>query len=214
MAVPNPTPILRFLHVDNLAIVLRRGGLHAPNHTPNNGLVYTTIHNADIQDQRRQRVIPCGPCGVIHDYVSFYFGPLSPMLLQLKTGQVAGYAEGQEPLIYLASFAQVVRDSGTGFVFSDGHGIAAFTSWYNDLSDLDKVDWNVVCQRYWRDTIEDMDRQRRKQAEFLVHRFCDWSLIRQVSVINAGMKTRVERILSEFDSELHRPVVVRREWYY
>lgn len=37
----------------------------------------------------------------MHDYVPFYFGPLSPMMLNLKTGRVAGYEEDQEPLIYL-----------------------------------------------------------------------------------------------------------------
>jgi hypothetical protein len=184
MAVPNPTPILRFLHVDNLAVVLQRGGLHAPNHTPKDGLAYKTIHNVDIQQERARKKVAVGPGGVIHDYVPFYFGCLSPMLLQLKTGRVAGYTEGQEPLIYLAALAQAVCDSGAEFVFTDGHGIAAFTSWYSDLADLDKVDWDMVHQRYWSDNLNDMDRQRRKQAEFLVHRFCDWSLIRQIRVLN------------------------------
>jgi hypothetical protein len=214
MPVPDPTPILRFVHVDNLAVVLRRGGLHAPNHTPNDGLSFKTIHNAEIQDKRKNRAIPCGPGGVIHDYVPFYFGILSPMLLQLKTGRVEGYTEGQEPLIYLATTAQAVRDHPKGFAFSDGHGIAAFTTWYSDLGDLDKVDWNMVYQRYWKDEIGDMDRQRRKQAEFLVHQFCDWSLIRQICVINANMKSRVEQVLGGFDVALHRPVVVRPDWYY
>src|SRR6516165_9238491 len=103
MPVPDPTPIFRFVHVDNLEIVLRRGGLHAPNHTPNDGLQYKTIHNVEIQEERRQRRVTCGPRGVIHDYIPFYFGYLSPMMLQLKTGKVAGYTEGQEPLIYLVS---------------------------------------------------------------------------------------------------------------
>jgi len=112
MPVPNPTPIYRFLHVDNLEVVLRRGGLHAPNHSHDDGLCYKTIHNRDIQDERRVRRIPCGPRGVIHDYVSFYFGYHSPMLLQLKTGQVVGYNEGQEPLIYLLSTACCLPHKG------------------------------------------------------------------------------------------------------
>ena len=85
MPVPNPTPILRFLHIDNLHICLRRVGLHAPNFTPEDGLYYRTIHNLDIQSQRQTRRILCGPRGVIHDYVPFYFGQRSPMLLQLHT---------------------------------------------------------------------------------------------------------------------------------
>ena len=81
MVPPIPTPIYRLVHVDNLDVLLRRGGLHAPNHTPNDGLSYRTIHNVDIQAERRIRTIPCGPRGTVHDYVSFYFGFLSPMLL-------------------------------------------------------------------------------------------------------------------------------------
>ena len=33
---------------------------------------------------------------------------------------------------------------------------------------LDQVDWETVYQCYWRDEVGDMDRQRRKQAEFLM----------------------------------------------
>ncbi len=212
--VPDPTPIYRFIHVDNLRVCLQHGGLHAPNHTPNDGLKYKTIHNIDIQLYRRITTIPCGPGGVIHDYVPFYFGYLSPMMLQLHTGRVEGYNEGQEPLIYLVSTAQSVVDSGVGYVFSDGHGIAAYTEWYDDLSNLDKVDWNMVYQRYWADNIDDMDRQRRKQAEFLVHRFCDWELIHEIGVIDDKMKRVVINILNNFPNRPHPPVRVRRGWYY
>jgi hypothetical protein len=45
MAPPIPTPIFRLVHVDNLDLLLRRGGLHAPKHTPADGLPYRTIHN-------------------------------------------------------------------------------------------------------------------------------------------------------------------------
>jgi hypothetical protein len=103
MAQPVPTPIIRFIHIANLAVCLKRGGLYAPNHEPDDGLKYKPIHNVEIQNKRAVCAIDCGPGGVIHDYVAFYFGPLSPMMLQLKTGQVAGYTEGQEPLIYLVS---------------------------------------------------------------------------------------------------------------
>lgn len=211
---PIPTPILRFIHVDNLEACVRRGGLYAPNYTPNDGLGYRTIHNVDIQAKRRIVHIPCGAGGTIHDYVSFYFGYLSPMMLQLKTGRVPGYAEGQDPLVYLVTTAQAVHAAGAKYAFSDGHGLAAFTRWFDDLADLDKVDWNMVNQRYWADNVDDMDRQRRKQAEFLIHESCDWSLIDEIAVINNAMKARVEAVL-EAVSPSHRPrVAIRRDWYY
>ncbi|MGA7578247.1 MAG: DUF4433 domain-containing protein [Desulfobaccales bacterium] len=215
MPVPNPTPIYRFIHVNNLRLCLRRGGLHAPNHTPDDGQAYQTIHNVDIQNQRRIYRIPCGLRAVIHDYVAFYFGYLSPMMLQLKTGQVEGYDEGQEPLIYLVSTAQAVRDAGLGFVFSDGHGIAAFTAWFDNLTDLDKVDWGMVYQRYWADNPRtDMDRQRRKQAEFLIHRFCPWALIQEIVVVNVATRSRVQAVMADFPPPLRRTVRIQKNWYY
>lgn len=148
MPVPTPTPIYRIMHIDNLEVCLKRRGLYAPNFTPDDGLVYLTIHNTDIQGLRQKFCLKCGPCGTTHDYVPFYFGYLSPMMLQLKTGQVEGYDEGQEPLIYLVSTVQAVSRAGVSFVFSNGHGIAAYTDWYDDLVDLNKVDWDMVYQRY------------------------------------------------------------------
>lgn len=213
MPVPNPTPIYRIVHIDNLRTIVERGGLFAPTTQPQDGRPYRVIHNPEIQDVRRKRRIPCGPGGVIHDYVSFYFGPRSPMLLQLQTGQVSGYGEGQQPIIYLVSSVQRVLAAGSSFVFSDGQGIAAYTSWFDDPRKLANVDWETVYARRWNDTLDDMDRQRRKQAEFLIHGFCPWETIEQIAVVNRQIKQRVEAILSEVASA-GPDVVVRTDWYY
>ncbi len=212
MPMPQPTPVYRLMHVDNLSVVLDRGGMHAPNHPPEGGHDYRAIHNMDIQKVRRQRPIPYGPGGTVHDYVAFYFGPRSPMLFQLHTGWVENYDEGQEPLIYAVSTVEAIAQAGLDFVFSDGHGIAAFTQWFDDLDDLDKVDWDMAYADYWADTLDDMDRQRRKQAEFLVHRICPWNVINLIGVLNDDVKGKVEEILDR--NNLSTPVEVRRQWYY
>lgn len=212
MPVPIPTSVYRLVHIDNLSVYLERGGLHAPNHQPQDGLEYHTIHNSEIQDVRHVRTLDCGPGGCMHDYVPFYFGPLSPMLLQLKTGQVCGYNEGQGPLIYIVSTAQAIEDYGLGFVFSNGHGIAAFTDWYGNLDDLKEVDWQTVYKRYWSDTAEDPDRQRRKQAEFLIYQYCPWDVIDVIGVVSDSIKQQVENILDEYGVEIE--VSRKPEWYY
>jgi len=212
--VPVPAPIFRFVHVDNLDTLMRRGALHAPNHVPADGLPYRFCHNPAVQGARAAVTVTVGPGGTIHDYVPFYFGYLSPMMLQLKTGQVAGYDEGQEPLIYLVSSAQAVADAGLGFVFTDGHGLAFFTDQFDKLERLDAVDWAMVYQRYWSDNTNDMDRQRRKQAEFLVHRYCPWSLVQEVVVINTEMRDRVDAIQAAFPASQRKVVKVERSWYY
>ena len=214
MPIPDPIWLYRFIHRDNLDLLLLRGGLHAPNSTPDDGLVYRTIHDEAVQAGRHVTAIPCGPGGTVHDYVPFYFGPRSPMLLQLNTGQVEGYDEGQEPLIYLATTVEAVQASGARFVFSDGHGLAAFTSWFDDPADFGEVDWEMVKQRYWADTLEDDDRQRRKQAEFLVHQFLDWSLIKRIAVINDTAQQLVEAVLAAHPHRHQPPVKVLPNWYY
>ncbi len=211
---PLPTPIYRLIHADNLPLLLQRGGMHAPNHTPNDGLVYRTIHNVSVQQSRHGKQVSCGPGGTIHDYVPFYFGVMSVMLLQLKTNYVDGYREGQEPLIYLKSTAQRVATAGLPFVFTDGHGLAAFTSWFQDLAELGHVPWETVNRQYWKDTKEEPDRKRRKQAEFLIHQVCPWALIEEIGVYSAAMKTQVETALTQHGQGPYPSVQVRRSWYY
>lgn len=210
---PSPTPLLRLVHIDNLRILLSRQALHAPNHTPNDGLVYRTIHRVDVQGSRNRRLVTCGPRGALHDYVAFYFGCRSVMLFQLKTGRVLGYNEGQRPLVHLVVHAQDLAQHHQ-FVFTDGHALASYSSFYERLDQLDAVDWNAVNLQYWNDTVTDPDRQRRKQAEFLAHQQVRWDLVREIAVVDHQAAEAVRRVLANYPIALHKPIAVRPEWYY
>lgn len=215
MAVPYPTPIYRIIHIRNLEILLRREGLHAPNNIPNDGLEYYPIHDEEIQAIRHTREVGISPGGVLHDYIPFYFGPRPPMLLKLNSNRVVNYTEGQKPIIYLISSIQDVIAAGLSFVFSDGHGIAIFTEYYNNLEDLKEVDWDMVYAKYWADKPdEDEDRQRRKQAEFLIHQFCPWTIIRGIAVVDRNIKDQVDNILNRYPSPMRREIYIKPEWYY
>jgi hypothetical protein len=61
---------------------------------------------------------------------------------------------------------------------------------------------------------QEMDRQRRKQAEFLVPRFCPWAVIEEMAVVNSKAKAQAEGIIARFDVSLRRDVIVRSGWYY
>lgn len=207
MIVPNPTRIYRLIHVDNLKILLNRKGIYAPLQEPLDGEKYRPIHDEEIQKKRSSRIIPCDPGGCLHDYVPFYFGILSPMLFRLSC-----HEEGQKPIIYLVSR---VQDFSKGeFVFSDGHGIKKLTKWYNDLSHFDKIAWDIVNQKFWKDNSEDNDRQRKKQAEFLVHNFCCWSRIRGIVVFDKEIQEQIEEIFNSYPTDLHKRVVIMKKWYY
>lgn len=209
---PNPTPIFHITPVDNLRRIFEAGALLAKRALEQEDRGYTNIAHRSIQDRRAHTPVPCGPGGVLHDYVPFYFAPRSPMLYTLSRGNVAGFAGGQASIVHLVSTAQAVQAAGLGFVFSDGHGIIAFTSFYDDLSQLDKVDWALMQSRYWSDTQDDLDRKRRRQAEFLVHERFPVDLVRGIGVINLDIQRQTEAVLAEFG--LNIPVATKPVWYY
>jgi len=177
-----------------------------------NAVGYTSIAHQNIQDRRAYTQVPCGPRGCLHDYVPFYFCVRSPMLYTISHGNVEGYEQGQEAVVYLESTAQKVRAANLGFVFSDGHGIMGFTDFYHDLALLSEVDWPLMKARYWRDTDQDPDRKRRRQAEFLVHGGFPWALVEAIVVMNDARKAQVEGFLQDLAHQ--PPVNVKRAWYY
>ena len=105
----------------------------------------------------------------MHDYVPFYFATRSPMMYVISRGGVEGCSSNTKRLVYLVSDLRRVREMGLRCVFTDGHATKAFTTFYEDDADLDKVDWRVMRLRQWTDSPGDPDRSRRRQAEFLVY---------------------------------------------
>jgi len=208
------TPIYRIIHVENLHVYLDRDRLHAPNHMPDDGLEWRGIEDQKVQANRYTAALAKGPGGTILDYISFYFGPRSPMLLRLATHREVDYGGPQEDIIYLASTAQEMVRRRRRCVFSDGHGLARFTRWFEDLSDLNKLDWPVIYAEWWNDCPDDGDRQRRKQAEFLVHKSCGWDCVLEIGVRGPRAKTAVEQILAEYPNAGTPPVNLRTDWYY
>ena len=207
-----PTPIYHITPIDNLRMILASGGLLAKRMLDKKDTGYTSIAHQSIQDRRASTQVFCGPGGVLHDYVPFYFAPRSPMLFTISRDNVAGFSGGQYSIVHLVSTAQAVQEAGLGFVFSDGHGIMTITDFYDDLSHLDEVDWQIMQTNYWADTDDDSDRKRRRQAEFLIHKRFPAQLIQEIGVINRKIKQETDSLLAEFESTI--PVVVRPGWYY
>jgi hypothetical protein len=109
---------------------------------------------------------------------------------------------------------QRVQDERLSFAFSDGHPIVALSSFYEETADLDKVDWKVMRLKYWQDTDKDSDRERRRQAEFLVHEIFPWEAVEYLAVRTPDMKRRLDKYLSEEWPHRIRPVKVRSSWYF
>lgn len=210
--IPNPTLIYHITHVDNLPLIIGYGGLRCCADLRSSGVAYRDIAYGHIQDRRASTRVPCGPRGALHDYVPFYFAPRSPMLYTINQGNVATYQEGQGSVVHLVSTVQAVQQAGERYVFTDGHATMAVSGFYEDLADLAQIDWPLMTSRYWFDTQQYLDRRRRRQAEFLVHRFFPWELVMAIGVLSEAMRGRAEVALADAE---HRPVLeLRRGWYY
>ncbi|MGV2842160.1 DarT ssDNA thymidine ADP-ribosyltransferase family protein, partial [Vibrio cyclitrophicus] len=61
-----------FTSVNNLQSIIS-DGLLCTNLKIKHGIVHEDIANNDIQKRRSKMEVTCGPRGVVHDYVPFYF---------------------------------------------------------------------------------------------------------------------------------------------
>lgn len=212
MAAPIPTPVYHLTHVDNLPSIIQSGGCLSFSQKQTQRIDHVNIAYETIQDRRALTSVPCDPGGCLHDYVPFYFAPRPPMLYAIHRGHVEGYEQGQAPLIHLVTTVQDVNDSGSKWVFTDGHATMAFTEFFDDLADLDEVDWEIMKSQLWYDTPTLPDRKRRRQAEFLIKDCCSWELFSEIGVINSRIESRVKGML---ESSRHQPIVqICRNWYY
>src|SRR5262245_47303505 len=74
--------IYHFTHLKNLPSIVRNG-LLSPNEQRRLGIGHKSIALQGIQGRRATMDVTCGPNGVVHDYVPFYFCTRSSMLLSV-----------------------------------------------------------------------------------------------------------------------------------
>jgi hypothetical protein len=202
------TAIYHITHANNLRRIVAEGGLHCDRDAQK--LKSVNIGHRHIKERRMKRQVPVGPKGTVGDYVPFYFAPRSPMLYAINRGAVEGYSEGQKPVIYLCSTIEAVTEAGIRWVFTEGHADMDYTDFFDDLEDLDKVDWDLMQAKYWNDTDEYPDRKRRRQAEFLVHEFSPWESVSYIGVYDRSIAEQVGEIIKGGSPD----VGVERGWYY
>lgn len=209
---PNPVEIYRIVHVDNIEYLLTNG-MFIRSHAkadPN----YINIGDSSLIAQRAVYPVDVAPGGNLGDYVPFYFGPLSPMLLNIKTGYRGVTKRPQREIVYVVcELATIVKKCGA-WCFTNAHPKDSLRDFFNDLKDLNQVYWNIVRERYWTPTASSLDKQARKQAEFLVKEKVPVSCIKHLIVYDADTKARVEKFIDKL--KLKVPVLINPngDYYY
>ena len=104
------------------------------------------------------------------EYIPFYFGVRTPMLYVVQNGFNLVAPTSAENIVYCVSSVQKIIDLQLDFVFTDGHAVDGFSSQYTvaDIQNIDTIlDKNAINAKYWKDE-NDLDKKRRKEAEFWV----------------------------------------------
>jgi hypothetical protein len=201
------------VHFDNLEYLLRNGMC-----TQNHELAdpdYIAIGDPILIPKRnvyQVKIIP--PGGNLGDYVPFYFWGHSPMLYRIKTGYNVQKRNQADIVFVVCSIANIVEHCPNRWCFTDGHAKAYITEFFNSVDNLDKVDWDAVRSQQWTDSLDDLDRQRKKQAEFFVKDYVPVACIKSVAVYNQQRKDQVEAILQRLGLEIPVKVDTKRQLYY
>ena len=164
--VPPTIRLYRIVHFQNVEYILKNGMYtrQSPHFDPN----YVNIGDNTLITERHDYLVRLQDQGSLGDYVPFYFAGHSPMLLNIITGFRGITKRLQHEIIYFVCKLEDVLDNCKKWFFTDGHAKNSLSGHFIDLGDLDKIDWDVVKLRIWKQTEEDHDRMRRKQAEFLI----------------------------------------------
>ncbi|MXY82723.1 MAG: DUF4433 domain-containing protein [Gemmatimonadetes bacterium] len=216
MSAPSKqVPIYHITHVNNLRSIINRNALWSDAKCRHQGLTLAQVGMSEIKDRRLNKLeVRCHQGTKVGEYVPFYFCSRSIMLYLLFRGNHSGltYTGGQRAILHLQADLQAVvcwaDKQGVNWAFSDRNAGTRYASFYNDLNDLGRIDWNAVNATDFRDS----QVKEGKQAEFLMYQEFPWQLVEKIGTCDQMVANQVNQTLQ---NSTHRPVVsIERGWYY
>ena len=204
--------VFRMVHFDNLEYILE-AGMCCKNHMKSNPDYITIGHPQLIIDRNEYSVKIIPPGGKLGEYVPFYFAGHSPMLLKIKTGYGVKQIP-QENIVFVACRIRDILKNCDEWCFTDGNAKKSITKFFNNLTDFDKLDFEAINAQYWYSTMEDMDKERKKQAEFLVKNMVPSTCISLLIVKNQQRKEDAEKIKSNSNLDIKIKIDSNNKLYY
>ncbi len=203
--------VYHFTHIDNLESILRHD-LLSPNKARELGIGHTNIAYDEIQQRRSNMIVPCGPGGVVHDYVPLYFCKRSPMLLAVVQNKIAD----EQLIIYLEFSISILEEYDC--VITDSSANANHPpNFFTNPQNLDAIDWNAVETWRWGsqyDRLGELPVKQKKMAELLVHEQINSTSVRQIVVWNEDCRDIVEEIHRDVGVTVPKIAYGGRDYYY
>ncbi len=197
--------------LDNLESDLTNG-LFSKLNAPNNA-GRKDIGNKEIITERDNRIVSCFPETVVNNYVPFYFSIKTPMLYNIYTGHGVPRLN-QSNIVYLCIPLLDLANPNFQWCFTDGNAAKLITSYFNNLNDIDKIDWrSITSGDFKHDNADgDEDRIRKKHSEFLIKDFVPSNNIKGIAVYNNTTKAIVKEIVDNLG--LETSITVKRNFYF
>lgn len=208
---PNSLYVYRIIPIQNLEDDLINGLVCKNKAAVNPKRV--VIGNTEIIKERDTREVACFPGKYVNDHVPFYFSTRTPMLLNIITGRVVP-RRPQSEIIYLCFKLSDLATDKFQWCFTDGNAAKKISKFYDDLDDLDQIDWRSIKSTDFgaNNADGDEDRVRKKHSEFLVAGKVPAKKISHIAVLNNTVKEQVTTILAK--NKLSIKVVVEPKFYF
>lgn len=211
--IPNPVWLFRMIHISNLDYALTHG-MHTRNH-PDADPNYINIGDTGLIAQRTTHSVNINPPGgTLGEYVPFYFAGHSPMLYNIKTGYRGVTQRNQSEIVFVCCRLDVIIANCAEWCFTNGHAKNTMTVFYNNLNDLGKLDWNTIPLLYWNPIQADLQRQWRKQAEFLVKTHIPMNCIGGIIVYDQNAFNIVDALMKKLNLQIPFQIDQKREYFY
>lgn len=204
---PSRTSIFHITDVSNLPDILQSGHIFSDAQLQRFHEAPTVIGMPHIK-QRRLTELTIACCGdrYVGEFVPFYYCPRSPMLYTINLGNTGRDAGCQKSIVHLVSTVTQGMSLGRAWAISDGNAGARHTSFANQASALDRLDWSTINNRLWQ------GKTHTKHSEFLVADYFPWTSISTIGCYNAATAAQVANIIA---SNRHQPAVqIQPTWYY
>ncbi|MEI6091042.1 MAG: DUF4433 domain-containing protein [bacterium] len=205
--------IFRITHINNLDYILKLGKItkYSSNESDPN---YLGIGERELIQLREDHRITTINSNKIYcpsnDFLPFYFWYKSVMLYRIQTGWKVPQRDSSEIVYLIYKLSDIIND--IEYLFTDGHGYATLTQWFDDIQFLNEIDWTTIKETWWKNTEDDSDKERRKQAEFWVKDELSLEKILGIAVFDDESKRLIEQACTKYNRNIE--VKVKSNFYY
>ncbi|MGN1079643.1 MAG: DUF4433 domain-containing protein [Alphaproteobacteria bacterium] len=145
MIPASPIRLFHFTALKNLPDIIQSGSLKSKKMLEREHIQPLNIAYNHIQERRAKTFVPQTGLS-LHEYVPFMFAPRSPMLYAIINNNVEEAEEtDQNEIIYFVTDVETVK-AEVNYIFTDHQAVCSYATFYDDLNDLDKIDWKLFFE--------------------------------------------------------------------